>query len=90
LLKRLVLASAMLALASCGQHPYYDYTHLPTGYNWRAVLDRQTGAIVFYGQDPLTKDTVYVGPDSRFYIFRHPGLIQPQDLKLHWMPHDAQ
>lgn len=87
---RIVLAAALLVLASCGQRPIYDYTHLPTGYNWRAVLDERTGAIVFYGQDPLTKDTVYVGPDSRFYIFRHPGLIQPQDLKLHWMPHDAQ
>ena len=89
-MNRIVLAATLLALASCGQRATYDYTHLPTVYNWRAVLDQRTGSIVFYGQDPLTKDTVYVGPDSRFYIFRHAGPIQPQDLKLHWMPHDAQ
>jgi hypothetical protein len=46
--------------------------------------------VVFYGQDPLTLDTVYVGPDSRFFIFHHPGPIGQKDLKMHWNPHDAQ
>ncbi|HZV77351.1 MAG TPA: hypothetical protein VFF63_06320 [Candidatus Babeliales bacterium] len=63
---------------------------MPSGYHWRAVFDRATNAIVFYGQDPLTLDTVYVGPDSRFFIFHHPGRIGPKDLKLRWDPHDAR
>ena len=56
---------------------HYDYTHLPAGYGWRAVYDRATNAIVFYGRDPLTFETVYVGPDGHFYIFDHPGPIGP-------------
>jgi hypothetical protein len=80
----------VLALASCTPGTHYDYTHLPSGYHWRAVYDRRNNAIVFYGRDPLTKETVYVGPDSRFFIFHHPGLIGPKDLTLHWMPHDAR
>lgn len=67
----------------------YDYSHLPSGYHWRAVYDRATNAVVFYGQDPLTRDTVYVGPDSRFFIFHHPGPIGPKDLPMRWDPHDA-
>jgi len=63
---------------------------LPSGYRWRAVYDRATNAIVFYGQDPITNQTVYVGPDSRFYIFRHPGSIGLKDLSLHWEPRDAR
>jgi hypothetical protein len=45
--------------------------------------------LVFYGRDPLTNDTVYVGPDNHFFIFHHSGSIRVNDLKLHWMPHDA-
>ncbi len=48
-----------------------------------------TNVIVFYGRVPLTNDTVYVGPDNRFYIFHHPGRINANDLRLRWMPHDA-
>lgn len=85
-----LLAVIVLGTAGCSSATHYDYTHLPSGYHWRAVYDRQANAVVFYGQDPLTRDTVYVGPDSRFFIFRHPGSIQQRDLTLHWMPHDAR
>jgi len=74
---------------SCRPPETYGYSHLPSGYHWRAVYDRSTNAIVYYGRDPLTHDTVYVGPDSRFFTYRHPGLIGPQDLHDRWQPHDA-
>lgn len=83
-------AGALVGLTCCRPATHYDYTHLPSGYHWRAVYDRSTNAIVFYGQDPLTLETVYVGPDSRFFIFRHPGPIGPRDLKTRWDPHDAR
>jgi hypothetical protein len=54
------------------------------------VYDRATNAIVFYGRDPLTLETVYVGPDNRFFIFDHPGPIGQNDLKRRWNPHDAR
>jgi hypothetical protein len=76
-------------LAGCTSSSHYDYTHLPSGYNWRAVYDRHTKVIVFYGQEPLSRETVYVGPDSQFYIFDHKGRIQDRDLRRHWTPHDA-
>jgi hypothetical protein len=85
-----LLAGACLALAACGATQSYSYSHLPSGYHWRAVYDRTTNAVVFYGQDPLTLETVYVGPDNRFFIYRHPGPIGPKDLTMHWDPHDAR
>ncbi len=84
------LCSTCFALASCSPATHYDYNHLPSGYHWRAVYDRATNAIVFYGRDPLTLETVYVGPDNRFFIFDHPGPIGPNDLKRRWNPHDAR
>ncbi len=86
----MAFASASFALAACGPPAHYDYNHLPNGYHWRAVYDPSTNAVVYYGRDPLTLETVYVGPDSRFFIFRHPGPIGPKDLTLHWNPHDAR
>ncbi|HXO17300.1 MAG TPA: hypothetical protein VN909_03940 [Candidatus Dormibacteraeota bacterium] len=74
---------------SCTSTARYDYTHLPAGYHWRAVYDRTTSTVVFYGRDPLTNDTVYVGPDSRFFTFHHLGLIGPRDLARQWDPHDV-
>ena len=79
----------MYVLAGCTSSTHYDYTHLPSGYHWRAVYDRRTHAIVFYGRAPLSRETVYVGPDSQFYIFDHNGKIQDRDLRRHWTPHDA-
>ena len=46
--------------------------------------------MVYYGRDPLTNGTVYVGPDSRFYIFHHRGTIRMKDLIFHWMPRNAE
>ena len=89
-MRTLLVASALLALDACSSASHYDYANLPSGYHWRAVYAPATNAVVFYGRDPLTGDTVYVGPDSRFFIFRHPGSIQQRDLTLHWMPHDAR
>jgi len=73
-------------MGSCVSVKQYDYSNLPSGYRWRAVQDRNTKGIVFYGQDPLTHDTVYVGPDGRFFIFHHPGPIEPKDLTQSWNP----
>lgn len=84
------LCSTLFALAGCMPAAHYDYNHLPSGYHWRAIYDRATNAIVFYGRDPLTLETVYVGPDSQFFIFDHPGPIGPNDLKKRWNPHDAR
>ncbi|MBV8196618.1 MAG: hypothetical protein JO263_00665 [Candidatus Eremiobacteraeota bacterium] len=78
-----------LALAGCVSSSQFDYAHLPAGYHWRAVYDAPTNALVFYGRDPLSHDTVYVGPDNRFYTFRHSGTIQVKDLSHRWTPHDA-
>lgn len=86
----LLIASACLALVGCGKAQAYSYTHLPAGYHWRAVYDHATNAIVFYGQDPFTLETVFVGPDSRFFTYRHPGPIGPKDLTMRWDPHDAR
>lgn len=44
---------------------------------------------MFYGIDPMTHDTIYVGPDGLFYIFHHLGKFQGRDLRRHWTPHDA-
>lgn len=79
-----------MALASCSASRDFSYTHLPSGYHWRAVYDRATQDVVFYGHDPLTGDTVYVGPDNRFFSYHHPGLIGPKDLERPWQPHDAR
>jgi hypothetical protein len=88
-------AAALLVLmcaatAACKSSNDFSYTNLPKGYHWRAVYDRSTNAIVFYGRDPFSLDTVYVGPDSRFFVFHHPGTIGPNDLKHPWQPHDAR
>jgi hypothetical protein len=88
-LKRLIISSLATLVAGCAPSSHYDYAHLPSGYQWRAVYDPATNAIVFYGRVPLSNDTVYVGPDNRFYIFHHSGTIQVRDLRLHWLPHDA-
>jgi hypothetical protein len=77
-------------LSGCAPVAHYDYAHLPWGYHWRAVHDAATNAVVFYGQDPLTSDTVFVGPDNRFYRFHHTGTMRIKDLPLHWMPRDAR
>jgi hypothetical protein len=84
-----MLSTLATILASCAPSSHYDYAHLPSGYQWRAVYNPETNVIVFYGRVPMTNDTVYVGPDNRFYIFHHLGTIQVRDLQLRWLPHDA-
>lgn len=78
----------MLALAACTS-TRYDYSHLPAGYGWRAVYDPASNTVVFYGRDPYSRETVYVGPDGHFYIFDHPGKLRRDDLKRTWAPHEA-
>ncbi len=77
-------------MTACSPHVHFDYAHLPSGYHWRAIIYGPTNDIVFYGRDPYTNATVYVGPDGRFFIYTHPGPIRPQDMRDHWMPHDAR
>lgn len=35
-------------------------------------------------------ETVYVGPDNRFFIYHHAGRIGLRDLRKPWVPHDAR
>ncbi|HZY95924.1 MAG TPA: hypothetical protein VFE35_02355 [Candidatus Cybelea sp.] len=86
----MIALQLVAAVASCTPAAHYDYSHLPSGYHWRAVYDFTTSNVVFYGRDPLTNDTVYVGPDNRFYIFAHSGTIRVKDLSQRWTPHDAR
>ena len=79
----------MYVLAGCTSSTHYDYTHLPSGYHWRAVYDPRSHTIDFYGRVPLSRETVYVGPDGQFYLFDHKGKIQDGDLRRHWTPHNA-
>jgi len=67
----------------------FNYTHRPAGYQWKARISSETGAIVYYGINPSTRWTVYVGPDNVYYTFSHPGEIQSGDLQSVWDPHDA-
>ena len=79
----------MYVLAGCTSSIHYDYTHLPSGYHWRAVYDPRSHTIDFYGRVPLSRETLYVGPDGQFYLFDHTGKIQDGDLRRHWTPHNA-
>jgi hypothetical protein len=88
-MKRALLTGIALALGACTSHATYGYDNLPNGYQWRAVYDRQQKAVVFYGIDPMSHDSVYVGPDGQFYIFHHSGTIEGRDLRRHWTPHDV-
>jgi len=76
------------ALGGCASSFSFDYNHLPKGYHWRTVIDEKTGQLQYYGRDPVTGWTVYVGPDSTFYTYNHPGGLRPQDLGSRWTPHD--
>ncbi len=67
----------------------FDYRHRPVGYGWQARRDPTGASIVYYGRDPQTGKTVYVGPDGQYYTFAHPGTIAPSDLGTGWEPHDA-
>jgi hypothetical protein len=88
-MKRALLTGIALALGACTSHATYGYDNLPKGYHWRAVYNRQEKAVVFYGIDPMSHDSVYVGPDGQFYIFHHSGTIEGRDLRRHWTPHDV-
>ncbi|MGB6522651.1 MAG: hypothetical protein WBE83_12860 [Candidatus Cybelea sp.] len=88
-MKRALLTGIALALGACTSHATYGYDNLPNGYQWRAVYNRQEKAVVFYGIDPMSHDSVYVGPDGQFYIFHHSGTIEGRDLRRHWTPHDV-
>lgn len=84
-----IAAGALCALAACVSGSDFGYSHLPRGYDWRAVYDRGLNVIVYYGRDPITGDSIYVGPDGRFYAFRHPGRIRSRDFGRPWTPHDV-
>lgn len=71
----------------------WSYADRPPGFNWAPQKDAASGDVVYYGtspqdvQPPLSPgDTVYVGPDSAFYYFKHPPPIRPADLTQRWTP----
>ncbi len=71
----------------------WSYALLPPGFAWSPRKDPSSGDTVYYGtapsnvQPPLSPgDTVYVGPDSAFYYFRHAPPITPSDLGARWTP----
>lgn len=85
-------AAAFIGLTGCVHHDWlesFGYDNLPEGYHWVAIKNKGTADIVYYGKDPQTGDTLYVGPDSIFYHYHHPGPITPRDLSNVWDPHDA-
>ncbi len=71
----------------------WSYALPPPGFAWAQKKDPSSGDTVYYGtapsnvQPPLSPgDTVYVGPDSTFYYFRHAPPITPDDLSGKWIP----
>jgi hypothetical protein len=66
----------------------FNYARRPRGYGWVARTAEGNGATVYYGKDPTNGWNVFVGPDSIYYTFAHPGKIEPSDLPSMWDPHD--
>ncbi len=71
----------------------WSYDNRPPGYFWIAQKNEQTGSLVYYGLAPVGAlpplspgETVYVGPDSVFYHFKHAPPIVPCDLANKWNP----
>jgi len=87
---RFAWLAALILLSACNTHctTPYTYRERPAGYNWKAQRAPKTGDIVFYGIDPTTHKTVYVGPDNRYYTFRARSTIAPLSLRSQWCPHD--
>ncbi len=88
-----VLLLPLLVAAGCAQRDLgstcFDYFHRPVGYHWLGTRDPSGASRVYYGRDPKTGWTVYVGPDSKYYTFKHAGAMAPSDLGSGWRPHDA-
>lgn len=91
------LQTAALAAHDSGGQNFvnrtWSYADLPPDFSWTAQKDAASGDTVYYGvspadvQPPLSPgDTVYVGPDSAFYYFKHPPPIRPSDLGNRWTP----
>jgi hypothetical protein len=86
---------AIVAVAAVGgcTHParltIYDYSLRPAGYGWAPHRIAHTRSVEYYGVDPQSGRTVYVGPDGIYYTFAHPPPITTQDLRSYWDPHDA-
>jgi hypothetical protein len=78
---------------SCGgptRLSIFDYAHRPSGYHWVPGRPHGPGSMTeYYGIDPASGWTVYVGPDGIYYTFAHRGPIEPGDLRSYWHPHDA-
>ena len=85
-----VLAVGYGTLAHYKQKPPtgFNYVVRPRGYHWRSEFAPTTHDVVWYGKDPTTGWTVYVGPDGVYYTFNHPK-ITPRDLGSRWQPHDV-
>jgi len=82
----------LLILTGCAHRDRlsaFDYSHRPAGYNWTPRSAALSNDIVYYGVDPRTHWTVYVGPDGLYYTFPHSGDIAPSDFDSYWNPHDA-
>jgi hypothetical protein len=68
----------------------FSYSHRPAGYHWTKWQSTPQAPIVYYGSDPKTHHTVYVGLDGTYYTFSHSPPITPRDLRAIWNPHDAE
>lgn len=92
-LLRVVVATALAAGVGACAHParltIYNWSLRPAGYHWIAHRIRGTRYSEYYGVDPATRWTVYVGPDGVYYSFAHPPPITSGDLRSYWDPHDA-
>ncbi len=85
----LAVAFTFVGCASHTKPSIFTSTNRPRGYNWTPAR-AATGDTVWYGTDPETRKTVYVGPDGIYYIFDHKPPIRAEDLKSKWDPHDVR
>jgi hypothetical protein len=83
------LTAGVVACAHPARLTIYDASVRPAGYHWIAHRIGDTGTFEYYGVDPVTAWTVYVGPDGIYYAFPHAPPIGGGDLRSYWDPHDA-
>ena len=85
----LLMVGALFACAHPARLSIFDEAHRPRGYRWKAHRIPRSTAVEYYGTDPASGRTVYVGPDGIYYCFPHGPPITTADLHSYWDPHDA-
>jgi hypothetical protein len=88
---RFTLLAALILTSACSGSctTAYTYRNKPEGYEWKEQRAPGTGDVVYYGVDPKTHDTVYVGPDNHYYVLRPGATMTPRTLHSQWCPPDT-